>query len=86
MKIMDVIWEMGFRIPEDVAIVGFDDTLMSSHTRPPLTTVRQPSAKVGHRAANLLLDRIKGGAGASEPVHERIACELVIRKSSGEPI
>jgi LacI family transcriptional regulator len=89
-KVMEVIREMGLRIPEDVAIAGFDDILMSAHTPPPLTTVRQPSEKIGARAAKLLLDKIDRGRNEgngddddNEPVHERVACELVIRKSSG---
>ena len=82
---MEVIRDMGLRIPEDVAVAGFDDILMSAHTLPPLTTVRQPSAKIGQRAARLLLERIEGNSSdePDEPVHERVACELVIRKSSG---
>lgn len=83
-KVMEVVREVGLRIPEDVAIAGFDDILMSAHACPPLTTVRQPSARIGARAASLLLDRIDAGRGGDdEPVHERVPCELVIRKSSG---
>ena len=43
-KVMEVIRALGLRIPEEVAVAGFDDILMSAHTLPPLTTVRQPSA------------------------------------------
>jgi LacI family transcriptional regulator len=86
-KVMGVVRELGRRIPEDVAIAGFDDILMSAHTFPPLTTVRQPAAKIGRRAASLLLERIERGKGgntsADAPVHERVPCELVIRQSSG---
>jgi DNA-binding LacI/PurR family transcriptional regulator len=80
-KVMEVIRDMGLRIPEDVAVAGFDDILMSAHTLPPLTTVRQPSTKIGQRAANLLLERIDGAD--DELVHERVPCEVIIRKSSG---
>jgi LacI family transcriptional regulator len=81
-KVMEVIRDMGLRIPEDVAIAGFDDILMSAHTHPPLTTVRQPAAQIGHRATALLLELIDGKT-IEEPVNERIPCELVIRASSG---
>ena len=84
LKVMGVIRELGLRIPEDVAVVGFDDILMSAHATPPLTTVRQPAARVGERAAQLLLQRIEG-SGDAAPVHERIPCELVVRKSCGNP-
>src|SRR3954469_5969337 len=63
-KVMGVIRELKLRIPEDVAIGGFDDILMSAHTVPPLTTVRQPAAQIGRRAAELLLERI-GTPGAN---------------------
>jgi LacI family transcriptional regulator len=43
------------RVPDDVAVVGFDDTVPSSHKRPPLTTVRQPFHEMGQRAAEVLL-------------------------------
>jgi DNA-binding LacI/PurR family transcriptional regulator len=81
-KVMGVIRELGLRIPEDVAIAGFDDILRSAYTVPPLTTVRQPAARIGQRAAKLLLERI-GKPVDNEPVHERVPCELVVRKSSG---
>ena len=86
-KVMEVIRELGLRIPEDVAVAGYDDILMSAHTPPPLTTVRQPAPRVGARATQLLLELIDGAATApgAAPVHERIPCELVIRKSCGSP-
>src|SRR5687768_7486476 len=59
-KVMEVIRDLGLRIPEDVAVAGFDDIMMSAHTLPPLTTVRQPSAQIGRRACQLLLERIDG--------------------------
>jgi LacI family transcriptional regulator len=75
------------RVPEDVAIAGFDDILAAAHTSPPLTTVRHPTARVGQRAAALLFQRMRSsGPGPTppcEPLHERVACELVIRRSCG---
>jgi DNA-binding LacI/PurR family transcriptional regulator len=87
-KVMEVARDgLGLRIPQDLAIAGFDDILAAAHTSPPLTSVRHPTGEVGRRAAELLFD-ITGGAanGTSTPrerVYERIACELVIRKSCG---
>jgi LacI family transcriptional regulator len=52
---MEVAEEVGLRIPEDVALVGFDNMGTSAHKRPPLTTVRQPFHEMGQRAAELLL-------------------------------
>jgi hypothetical protein len=75
---------MGLRIPEDVAVAGFDDILMAAHFPPPLTTVRQPAAAIGRRAAELLLARIAGARRDGDPpVHERVPCEVMIRSSCG---
>jgi LacI family transcriptional regulator len=47
--------ELGLRIPEDLSLIGFDDIPLSAHTRPALTTVRQPFSSIGQRAIELLL-------------------------------
>jgi LacI family transcriptional regulator len=53
--VMEVADELGLRIPEDVALVGFDDMGTSAHKRPPLTTVSQPFHQMGLRAGEVLL-------------------------------
>jgi DNA-binding LacI/PurR family transcriptional regulator len=78
---VSAIKEAGLRIPEDIAIVGYDDVPLASHTSPPLTTVRQPTREQGRIAAEFLLRR----TGSREPVprEERILpCELVVREST----
>lgn len=50
----------GLHVPEDVSIVGFDDTLDARMNDPPLTTVRQPFREFGHQAVDLLLKQIEG--------------------------
>lgn len=73
--------EAGLRIPQDLAIVGFDDTPLALHTTPPLTTVRQPMKRQGQLAAEMLLRRISGdGDGATED--QILDCELIIREST----
>src|SRR5215472_13458028 len=47
--------EYGLSIPQDIALVGFDDDIPSVHTRPALTTVRQPLFEMGQRGIELLL-------------------------------
>lgn len=79
---MSAIKEAGLRIPEDIAIVGFDDISLAVRTSPPLTTVRQPMRLEGQLAAEMLLERIEGREKYSR--RERILnCELIVRESTG---
>jgi DNA-binding LacI/PurR family transcriptional regulator len=52
----------GLRVPEDVAVVGFDDRTVAELADPPLTTLRTRFDEIGRRAASLLLDEISGNA------------------------
>ncbi len=54
------IRERGLRIPHDISLIGFDDTLYAELLDPPLTTIAQPTTELGRRAAELLLDRVDG--------------------------
>ena len=73
----------GVRVPEDVAVVGFDDIFPASLLRPALTTVHQPMRLLGERACARLLDRI---SDPSLPHSiELLPTELVIRSSCGCP-
>lgn len=55
---LEVAERQGVRVPDDIAVVGFDDNMLSTHTRPPLTTVRQPFSEMGSQAIELLLTMI----------------------------
>jgi DNA-binding LacI/PurR family transcriptional regulator len=57
---MRVLKEMGRKIPTDVAVVGFEDSVLAKQTDPPLTTVHQPVEEMGREMARLLLDLISG--------------------------
>ncbi|GAB2662245.1 LacI family DNA-binding transcriptional regulator [Kribbella swartbergensis] len=74
-----VLSQRGRRVPEDVAVVGFDDSVMATTTTPKLTTVRQPIEKLGARLAEILLAKI-GGADLTSP--EIYDTELIIRDSA----
>jgi LacI family transcriptional regulator len=76
---MRAIQEAGLRIPEDIAVVGFDDIPTAANSKPPLTTVRQPIQRTGSLAAELLIDFIEH----PDPQPRRIVLptELVIRAS-----
>jgi LacI family transcriptional regulator len=73
--------EAGLSVPEDIALVGFDDMPYAATAAPPLTTVRQPIRRVGALASDTLLDIIDNGL---EPVRRTVVpTELVVRASCG---
>lgn len=75
--------EMGLTVPEDLAIVGFDNTSWAAYTTPPLTTVSVPMKDMGRLAAQVLLDRINGTP--TTVTRTTAAAELIIRGSCGCP-
>ncbi|MEO5960330.1 MAG: LacI family DNA-binding transcriptional regulator [Opitutaceae bacterium] len=80
--------ELGLRVPEDISVAGFDDTLAARTTVPQLTTVRQPLRAMGRRAVEVLLASIDGRQSPNEPVSpENIVfpVDLVPRASVGPP-
>lgn len=71
----------GLRVPQDVSVIGFDDSALMSCTDPPLTTVRQPIESMGRTAIELLMAQI---AGDRSPGDELLfEPELVLRASTG---
>jgi LacI family transcriptional regulator len=77
---MQAIRDAGLRIPDDVAVVGFDDIPLAAHTDPPLTTIRQPMRQMGETAARLLLSQLDGASLPAVP--QTIPTTLIIRGSS----
>jgi LacI family transcriptional regulator len=73
----------GIRVPEDIALVGFDDIYPATLCDPPLTTVRQPIRGIGERACERLIERI--ASPTLRPTVELLPTELVIRSSCGCP-
>ncbi len=78
---MRAIRKAGLRIPQDIAIVGFDDMPNASRLSPPLTTIRQPTQRMGALAVNTLIDIIQNPAESKR--HIVVPVELVIRESCG---
>lgn len=72
--------DLGFHVPNEVAVVGFDDVPMSAYLRPALTTVSVSAHELGERAMGLLLDGIGGGKVLR---HLRVKTQLVVRDSCG---
>ncbi len=79
---LQALAELGVEIPNEIALVGFDDFELAEVMRPPLTVVRQPVAQVGQQGAELLFARMQGDSGAAR---QRVVLpvELVVRGSCG---
>lgn len=76
---MRALKEQGYRIPEDVSIIGFDDLPMSYVTSPKLTTIHVAKELLGGSAVSLLLKQIKSGGVQAAPICMRIGTTLVLR-------
>ncbi|MFH7594165.1 LacI family DNA-binding transcriptional regulator [Streptomyces racemochromogenes] len=81
-----VLREAGRRVPEDVALVGVDDSVVARLMDPPLTSVRQPIEEMGRTMTRLLLQKIAEGPGAGSAAGEEqrrvLPTELIVRESS----
>ncbi|MDR0690426.1 MAG: LacI family transcriptional regulator [Spirochaetaceae bacterium] len=80
---MRVLKDKGFRIPEDVSVVGFDDIEISDYFMPRLTTIRQPFSEIGERTALLLHKYINSGERVE--MDTVLPYELIIRESTCAP-
>ena len=76
------IKEHGLKIPDDIALVGFSNTNVSSLLDPPLTTVEQPTYEIGKTAAKLLLEQINNNDENFVPQFEVLKTHLIIRGST----
>jgi LacI family transcriptional regulator len=77
---MRAVHDTGLRVPEDVAVVGFDDVPLASYAEPPLTTIHQPLREMGEVAARMLMSHFGGGALPDAPTV--LATSLVVRAST----
>lgn len=73
--------EMGYKVPDDIAVVGYDDILLAAYSSPPLTTVRQNIRRGGQVLVESLLGLINGDAVADT----MLPSELIVRQSCGSP-
>jgi LacI family transcriptional regulator len=81
--VMRALEEEGLSVPDDVALIGFDDIPEASYVNPGLTTVRQPMIDMGRMAARLLIDTIDDRD--RPPVVKELPTELVVRASTAPP-
>jgi LacI family transcriptional regulator len=83
-EVLRELQRRSIRIPEEIAVIAFDDFDAATLIRPSITVVRQPVVQIGREAAALLLARIDGDtASSSVPLHTVLPTELVIRESCG---
>lgn len=75
----------GLRVPEDVAIIGYDDIAYAAAAAVPLSSIRQPREALGATAAQLLFEEIRAGGSGGGHHHRQVVFqpELVVRASSG---
>jgi len=77
---IDTLMQQGFRIPEDISVVGFGDGILAANFRVPLTTVRVPQMEMGETALRMALDLQKG-----ETVEPRqLPVEIIVRSSTAK--
>lgn len=81
MGLVTSLTERGVRVPQDIAVIGYDDAEISATAKVPLTTIRQPAVDIGTRAAAILVNEIENGPGHK---HEKtiFTPELTVRAST----
>jgi len=77
--VLRFLYSVGMRVPEDLSIIGFDNTDLSTYFEPPLTTIAQPTHELGQKAVEVVLAMLRG-----EDIGEAhlLPCELVVRQST----
>ena len=74
------IQNYGLRVPEDIAVVGFDNISLSKMVVPALTTINQPKKQLGHQACEILINLIENPS--TPPQHILLDTELIVRSST----
>ncbi|OXS61710.1 GntR family transcriptional regulator [Cohnella sp. CIP 111063] len=82
-SLLDTIRELGLRIPEDLSMIGYDDSFLATATEIKLTTIEHPKSELGERAANLLVSVLENGE--QPPAKDVLyAPKLIVRQSAAE--
>ena len=76
---MSTFQELGVRVPEDIAVVGYDDINLAAYSSPPLTTIRQYI----HQGGRILVESVLGLINGENVTDTMLKSELIVRKSSG---
>ena len=83
LNLMEALAGRGVRVPEQVAVTGFDGIVAGRVVRPPLTTVRQPMQAMGRAVVEILVERLANPAGP--PIARSLPVQVVLRESCGCP-
>ena len=85
LDILESLKESGCRVPEEIGVVGYDETEWSKHLDPPLTTIVQPAYEMGRAAVKRLIERIQAKEQGIQLMAETIELEpsLIVRRSCG---
>ena len=83
MKLLDVIRQKGLKVPEDISIVGFDDSFFAEVSEVKLTTIKHPKSELGRRAAEMILEMVSKEPHQWHDVKSHIFDpEIVVRNST----
>ena len=85
MQAMQLLRAGGYRIPQDISLMGYDDVMAARYLEVPLTTVEQHEEQIGRKAAEFLLERLDGRPGSLRPREVLIMPRVVERDSTGAP-
>ena len=80
---LEILESLRLRIPRDVSLVCFDDIDMFKHSDPPITAVAQPVEKMGQKAVEILLDKLKNGKKARKKDQVFLKTKVIPRRSCG---
>ena len=85
--VLQVAYQMGIKVPEDLSIIGFADLDVAKYAVVPLTTVAQPFTQMGKETAGVLIDAIKNKRPdiLDKMENRKLSVKLVVRKSTARP-
>jgi DNA-binding LacI/PurR family transcriptional regulator len=82
LEILESLKDLNIKVPDDIALIGYDETVWSKHLNPPLTTIKQPAYETGVIAAKNLIKKIDSKS-KRKPKTVVLEPELIVRESSG---
>ena len=84
-KVMSIVKSRGYKVPDDISVIGFTNGELSKYVSPPLTVVSQHGKYIGELAANILIDRIEK-KGQKIPLSTKMVKTSLILRGSTLPI